>query len=77
MRFKIATSSGKNLKNMVRELDYSWRPKAKERLQRGGDEGRKETVYEGSSGNIIEAHSSIVVIQKNSNLTQRPFYKLN
>ena len=77
MRLKIATSSGKNLKNMVRELENSWRPKAKERLQRGGDGGRKETVYEGSSGNIIEAHSSIVIIQKNSNLTQRPFYKLN
>ena len=77
MRLKIATSSGKNLKNMVRELENSWRPKAKERLQRGGDGGRKETVYEGSSGNIIEAQSSIVIIQKNSNLTQRPFYKLN
>ena len=77
MRLKIATSSGKNFKTMVRELDNSWRPKAKERLQRGGDGGRKETVYEGSSRNIIEAHSSIVIIQKNSNLTQRPFYKLN
>ena len=62
---------------MVTEFDNSWKPKTKERLQREGKGGRKETVYEGSSGNIIEAHSSIVVIQKNSNLTQRPFYKLN
>ena len=77
MRFKIATPSGKNLKNMVRELDNSWRPKAKERLQRAGEEGRKETVYERSSGNIIEAHSSIVIIQEHSNPTQRPFHKLN
>ena len=62
---------------MVTELDYSWRPKAKERLQRGGKEGRKETIYEGTSANIIEAHSSIVIIQKHSNPTQRPLHILN
>ena len=77
MRLKIATSSGKNLKNMVRELENSWRPKAKERLQRGGDGGRKETIYEGTPENIIEAHSSIVIIQKHANPTQRPFHILN
>ena len=76
MRFKIAASLGKNFRNMVRELGNSWRPKAKERLQRAEGE-RKETVYEGSSGNIIEAHSSIVIIQEHSNPTQRPFHKLN
>ena len=62
---------------MVTEFDNSWRPKTKERLQREGKGGRKETVYEGSSANIIEAHSSIVIIQKHSYSTQRPFHKLN
>ena len=77
MRFKIATPTGKKLKKMVRDLDNTFRHKAKERLQRAGEEGRMETVYERSSGNIIEAHSSIVIIQEHSNPTQRPFHKLN
>ena len=62
---------------MVPEVGKSWRPKAKERLQRGGDGGRKETIYERTPENIIEAHSSIVIIQKHANPTQRPFYILN
>ena len=62
---------------MVTEFDKSWRPKTKERLQREGKWGRKETVYEGSSANIIEAHNSIVIIQKHPNPPQRPFHILN
>ena len=62
---------------MVPEVGKSWRPKAKERLQRGGDGGRKETIYEGTPENIIEDHSYIVIIQKHANPTQRPFYILN
>ena len=62
---------------MVTEFDKSWRPKTKERLQREGKGGRKETVYEGSSANIIEAHNSIVIIQKHPNPPQRPFHILN
>ena len=62
---------------MVTEFDKSWRPKTKERLQREGKGGRKETEYEGSSANIIEAHNSIVIIQKHPNPPQRPFHILN
>ena len=62
---------------MVQKMDNSWRFKAKEWYQRGGKGGRKGTIYEGTSENIIETHSSIVIIEKHSNLTQRPFHKLN
>lgn len=62
---------------MVQKMDNSWRFKAKERYHRGGEGRRKETIYEGTSENIIEAHSSIVIIQKHANLTQRPFHKLH
>ena len=46
---------------MVQKMDHSWRFKAKERYHRGGEGRRKETIYEGTSENIIEAHSSIVI----------------
>ena len=46
--------------------------KAKEWYQRGGEGGRK-----GTSKNIRDAHSSIVIIQKHSNPTQKPFHTLN
>ena len=62
---------------MVPEVGNSWRPKAKKRLQRGGEGGRKETIYEGTPENIIEAHSSIFIIQKHANPTQRPSHILN
>lgn len=62
---------------MLMKLDFSGGTKAKERLQREREGGRRETIYEGTFGNIIEAHSSIVVIQKHSNPTQRPFHKLD
>ena len=62
---------------MVPEMGNSWRPKAKEKLQRGGEGGRKEIIYEGTLENVIEAHSSIVIIQKHTNPTQRPFHILN
>ena len=62
---------------MAPEVGKSWRPKAKERLQRGGEGEMKETIYDGTPENIIEAHSSIVIIQKHSNPTQRPFHILN
>ena len=55
----------------------SQRFKAKERYHRGGEGRRKGSIYEGTSENIIEAHSSIVIIQKHANLTQRPFHKVN
>lgn len=51
--------------------------KAKERLQRGREGGREEAIYEGTIANIIETHSAIVIIQKHSNPTQRPFHILN
>ena len=55
---------------MVLEMDNSWRFKTKERLSEGGGEGRREeTIYKGTSENIIDAHSSIVIIKKHSNLT--------
>ena len=62
---------------IVQKNGHSWRFKAKERYHRGGEGRRKESIYEGTSENIIEAHSSIVIIQKHTNLTQRPFHKLN
>ena len=62
---------------MAPEVGNSWRSKAKERLQRGGEGEMKETIYDGTPENIIEAHSSIVIIQKHSNPTQRPFHILN
>ena len=34
---------------------HSWRPKEKERLQRGGEGGRKETIHEGTPESITEA----------------------
>ena len=33
------------------------------RLQRGGKGGRKETIYKGTFENIMESHSSVVIIQ--------------
>lgn len=67
----------KFIKYMATELDSLWGTKEKIRPQRGGEGGRKKTIYEGAFANIIEAHGPIVIIQKHSNPTQGPLHVLN